>query len=187
MGRDVAPSAPAHLEPVWPADDPLVGVAGNADRAVILLRAVNAEGPVVVGSDVIELRGRLVVLLRPGLAAVHRDGHAAVVAVHDAVGVGGIDPEAVVVSVRRGQPGEFLAAVGGAEGAGVQDIYSVNVLRVGEDVAVVPGALGIALVVVHATPGVASIVGAIEAAFFRLDHGVHAVGVRAGDRNADAA
>ena len=103
IGRDVAALAAAHFVPVLAGDDAVVGPAGDGDGGVVLLRAVDAVGPLVVGGDVIELRGGLVVLLGPGLAAVDGDGDAAVVAVDQALRIGGIDPQAVMIAVRRGQ------------------------------------------------------------------------------------
>src|SRR5438094_5868509 len=55
----------------------------------------------VIGGDVIELRRGLVVLRAPGLAPVNADGGAAVVAVDHALRVGGIDPQAVMITVDR--------------------------------------------------------------------------------------
>ena len=115
-----------------------------------------------------------------------RDGHAAVVAVHDALRIRGIDPQAVMISVRRGKQLEALAAVVGAERAGVEHVHRVGRLRIGEDVSEVPGALAITLIVVDARPGIAGVVGAIEAALLRFDQRVDAIGVRARNRNADA-
>ena len=57
----------------------------------------------IVAGDVIELRGGLIILLRPFFAAVDGDGDAAIIAIDHAVGIGGIDPQAVVIAVRRGQ------------------------------------------------------------------------------------
>src|SRR5262249_30367936 len=58
--------------------------------------------------------------------------------------------------------------------------------RVGEDVRVVPSALPEAVVGIHARPGVATILGAEDTALLGLDGRVHAVGVSARDRHADA-
>ncbi len=67
------------------ADRAPVGAAGDADIRVVLLRAVNVIGERVVYRHVIKLRGRLVVLRRPSLAAVGGNAGAAVVRVADAI------------------------------------------------------------------------------------------------------
>ena len=67
----------------------------------VVLRA--AEDPVrlaVVDRDVVELADRQVVDVVPGLRAVVREVHAAVVAEHDVLGLAWIDPHRVVVGMR---------------------------------------------------------------------------------------
>src|SRR5207245_1059252 len=88
-----------------PAHAALVAEAGDANAAVVLLRAVDVIRKLAVGDDVVELRRRLVVHGAPGLAAVHADGGAAIVAVDDAFRVSRINPQAVMVAVWRGQQG----------------------------------------------------------------------------------
>src|SRR5205823_1333106 len=56
----------------------------------------------------------------------------------------------------------------------------------GEDVREVPGTLAIAFVVVDTAPGVARVVGAEDAALFRFDQRVNAVGIAARNRHAAA-
>src|SRR5579871_6908282 len=70
IGRDIAGFAAAHRIPVRTIDASAVAAAGDGDGSVVLLRAVNTIRNLVVGDDVIELRGGLVVLACPGLAAV---------------------------------------------------------------------------------------------------------------------
>jgi hypothetical protein len=55
----------------------------------------------VVGVDAIEPSRRLVVNRRPGLAAVAAYACAAIVTFDHPVGIGRIDPEVVIVAVRR--------------------------------------------------------------------------------------
>ena len=50
----------------------------------------------------------------------------------------------------------------------------------------IPGTLAIALILVDANPVVAGIIGAIQATFFRLDQGVHASRISAGDAYSDS-
>src|SRR5256884_1415513 len=186
VGCDVAAFAPADLIPVLPADDALVVTAGDGDGAVVLLRAVDAIRPVVVHGDVIELRRRLIVLRSPALAAIDGDGRAAVIAVDQPPGIARVYPQRVMITVRRRQQLEILAAVGGAKGARVEHVYGIECDRIGEDVRVVPGTLPEAVIGIDPHPAVATVVGTEHPALLRLDGGIDAVGVRAGHRHPDA-
>src|SRR4030088_3034958 len=83
IGNDETAFAAAGLKPIFASDHARVGPARDADVRAVLLRAVNVIRKRVVDRDVIELRGRLVVLGGPGFAAVGRDAGAAVVCVRD--------------------------------------------------------------------------------------------------------
>ena len=61
LDPDVAALAAAGGVPVALVDRAVLGRAGHADGGVVLLRAVDAVGELVVGGDVVELGGRLVV------------------------------------------------------------------------------------------------------------------------------
>src|SRR5256884_3192492 len=180
VGSDVASFAPADLIPVLPADDALVVTAGDGDGAVVLLRAVDAIRPVVVHGDVIELRRRLIVLRSPALAAIDGDGRAAVIAVDQPPRIARVYPQRVMITVRRRQQLEILAAVGGAKGARVEHVYGIECDRIGEDVRVVPGTLPEAVIGIDPHPAVATVVGTEHPALLRLDGGIDAVGARAG-------
>src|SRR6185436_4745811 len=70
---------------------------------------------------------------------------------------------------------------------GVEDVHRIRVLRVREDVRVVPGALAQPPFVVRALPGGARVFAAVDAAVLRLDEGPHPARVRGGDGDAHAA
>src|SRR5579864_4484280 len=70
VGPVVAGFAAAHGMPLPLADGTLVATAQDRDAAAVLLRGVNPVIEFVVGRHVVELPGRLVVLRRPGGAAV---------------------------------------------------------------------------------------------------------------------
>src|SRR5262249_1999222 len=129
--RDPATLAAAHLVPVLLTDRPAAGAAGDAHRAVVLLRAADLVGDVRRRDHVIELRRRLVVLAGPRRAAVVTDVGAAVVAVDHAVGIVRRDPEAVVVAVGRAQRREGAAAVDRAVHARVQHVDRLGGLGIG--------------------------------------------------------
>ncbi len=136
----------------------MIAARGDGNCAVVLLRAVDVVGIPIVGDDVVELRGRLIILPRPGGAAVHAHVRAAVIGVDHAAGIRGIDPQAVMVAMRRGNYGEGFAGIVGAIHAGIEDIHRVRALGIGEDVRVIPGALADATLVIHQAPVVAAVV-----------------------------
>ena len=158
IGCNVAGFAAADGIPILTIDGAVEIAAGDGDGAVVLLRAVDVIREAVICDDVIELRGGLVVLLGPMLAAIEGDGCAAVVALDHAAGVCGVDPEAVVIAVRDFDFVEGVAAVGGFVHVDVEDPDGVGIFGVGDDVHVIPGALGEAIVGIDEFPFAAAIV-----------------------------
>ena len=140
LDADVAALAAARLEPVPLVDRPLDGHARHGDRGVVLLRAVDAVGEAVVRRDVVELRGRLIVERGPRRAAGVGDARAAVIALNHDLRVVRVDPEGVLVAVLRGVLREVFAAVGGLPDGVIEPPDGLRVLRIGDQVAVVPGA-----------------------------------------------
>ena len=97
-----------------------------------------------------------------------------------------IDPQAVVVSVRRANEFERASAVRRACNARIQHVHGVHVLRVRKNVMEIPGALRKAMIRIDQLPALAGILAAVDAALFRFDNRVNAVAIRAGNRNANA-
>src|SRR4029077_5383547 len=97
-----------------------------------------------------------------------------------------VDPQAVMCAMARGQQIERLAAIGGAEQAGVLRVQPVHILWVSEDGGEIPGPLSEPSVVVHAPPMRAAVIRTVKTPLRRLDHRVDALGVRAGNRDMDA-
>ena len=184
MHSDVATFRGANDIAVAPGDGALLGARRHADGGIVLLRAVEAIRELVVGGDVIELCRELVVDGRPGVAAVVRDTGAAVVALDHALRVARVDPQVMIVAMRRGHLRKCFAAVDGFPALVVEDPYRVGVLRVGKDVLVVPRtALQVAFIT-DQFPGGATIVGAVQATVLSLDGGPYAP--RFGRRHGDA-
>ncbi len=77
--RDVASLPAPHVVPVRSIDGALIAAADDSNRPAILLRAVNAIWRRAVGSHVVELGRRLVVLTSPRLAAIQRQCDSAIV------------------------------------------------------------------------------------------------------------
>src|SRR5207249_8113717 len=95
-----------------------------ADRAALLLPAVDPIRKLIVGDHVVELRGRLVVPRAPGLAAVDRNDRALIAGDQDDLWIIGIDPDGVVIITAGRSPdgGEVPPAIGRAIGRGVGDV-----------------------------------------------------------------
>src|SRR5713226_6804577 len=194
IGRDIAVFFDADGGPVAKSDFAKVAAAGGADRAAFLLASVDPVGELVVGDDVIEKRGGLVVPGTPGLAAVHADGRALVHGEGDDVGVFGIDPDGVVVvAAGRALDGrEILAGVSGAVSRSVGHVDHIFISWIDAHAAEVVAATPDSLFIIHLLPAFTSIIGAVNTAaflgvqLFRVDPGIHAVGVAGGDGRTDA-
>ena len=68
--HDKAAFAAASDEPIFASDHAGIAAAGDADIRVVLLRAVDVVRKCIVHSDVVKLRGGLVMLTGPVFAAV---------------------------------------------------------------------------------------------------------------------
>ena len=181
---DVAALPGADRVAVLPGDAAELGGARHADARVVLLRGADPVGELAVDADAVELRGRLVVDRRPGLAAVQGDAGAAVVPLGHPPRVSGVDPQVVVVPVRGRDLGEGRPAVGRLPHPEVEDVEGVGVLGVGEDVAVVERAVDEVAAARHPLPVPAAVVGPVQPGLFRLDDGPHPL--RPGRGNGDA-
>src|SRR6266581_3938610 len=108
---NVAAFASAHSLPVRAVDVSAVAGSGNTNGGIVLLRAIDAVRKIVVRGHMIELRGGLIPLRGPILAAIDGNGCAAVIAVDKAIGIVRINPQAVVIAVRGIEAFEGFAAV----------------------------------------------------------------------------
>ena len=97
----IAALTAAGQKPVARVDVSMVAAAGNGDGAAVLLRAVNAVGKIIVGGDVIHLRGRLVIPGGPCFAAIETDGRALIDAEHQVVRILWVDPNLVIIVAAR--------------------------------------------------------------------------------------
>src|SRR5580692_6582250 len=168
IGRHVSIFFGADRMPIAKSDFSPVAAAGDSGRATFLLSAVYPVGKWIVGNDVIELRGGLVVPGAPGFAAVDGGGGALVCGEQNNSRIFGIDPDGVIV-VAAGSAfdgGKIHAAIAGAIGGSVADINDVRIF--GRDAH--PGEIGAAspdaLFMIDALPAFSGVVGAIEAAYF---------------------
>ena len=162
--RHVAALPGAGDAAVRPGDGAVVGARRHADAGVVLLGAVDeVVGRAAVGVHRVELRGELVVDGAPRGAGVERDVGPAVVALDHAPVVARIDPQVVVVAVGGGHRREVRPRVGGLPHLQVVHVDGVLVLRIREDVHVVPGPVAQILAVAGQRPGLAEVLGAVEA------------------------
>ena len=150
--------AAGHAVVVAFTDLAIVGPARDGNGGVVLLRAVNAVRELVVGSDVIELRGGLIVDAGPGGASIETDCAAAIIRIDDPPGVLRIDPERMRVAVRHVDLSERLATIDRAIDGEVHDVHRVFVLRIGGHERVVPRAHPEARIGGGAFPRVAGVV-----------------------------
>src|SRR5204862_6855259 len=97
LGDHVVALVPAHRMPVASLDHAVRPAAGYLHGAVLLLAAGGVIGKAVVGREVIELAGGLVVPAGPARAAVHRHHRALVRACDHVRRIGGVDPQDVVI------------------------------------------------------------------------------------------
>src|SRR5580658_5159729 len=123
---DVTALAAAHGIPVRAINRSFGAGTCDAHSGIVLLRAVDVIGKSIVGGDVVKLRRGLVVYAGPTVTAVGGDGGATVVAVHQTLRIRRIDPERMIVSMWRANPGEGFAAVVGSIRRRVQNVYGIR-------------------------------------------------------------
>src|SRR5262249_13606041 len=155
--------------PVAEGDLSMRAAADDRRRAALLLAAVDPVRELVVGADVIKLRGWLIIPGRPGLAAVDRDDRALVAGQEDDPRVVGVDPEGVIVVAAGGalEVREGPAAVLGAVGRRVGHVDDFLVLRIDLDLREVGAAAPQPALAVDALPALARIIRAVDAAVAR--------------------
>ena len=84
----------------------------------------------------------------------------------------------MIISVFRSQNNECASAVDALEDRGVHDVDDVGVLRVGDDIRVIPGARANAAITAHETPSLAGVVGAPESTAVGFDDRVDTIRIR---------
>ena len=144
----------------------------------------------IVGGDVIELGGGLVVPTAPGVAAIYADGRALVRGDGNDLRVFGAYPDAlIVVAAGRALPAhESFSGICGFPRSGIGDVEGVWIVRGNSDAHRAGATTADAMIGVDELPGFACIVGAIDAglAFLRLEGEKHALRIAWRDSNSDA-
>ena len=164
----------------------LAGRAGHRHRPHVLLTGDDVVGEVGGGLDAVQLRRR-VPLVGPRGAAIHAHGASAVVADDHALRVRRIDPEIMEVRVGPHDEGVARAAVRRAHHHEVHDVDEVAIAGIGDDAVEVERPLPEIAAGVGERPGRAGVVGPVQSAGLRFDHGIEPPRVRPGDGDADLA
>src|SRR5439155_10554154 len=180
IGRNIAIFLDAHRIPIPKRDFTKIASAGGADTTAFLLPAVHPVGELIVGDDVIELRGWLVVPRAPGLPSIHADGDSLIDRERNNLRIVGIDPDGVIIvaSRRSLDGGEIMTAVVGTIGGNVGDINRVLVFRIDTHTGKVVTTPPQAVVCIYALPTLTGIIRAIEAPEFgRIHQRVDSAGI----------
>ena len=135
IGRDVTELESSGRRPITISDLAVIAAAGDCGGSAILLRRVHVIGKMLVGADVIELPGRLVVPRAPAIAAVHADDRTLVDSEDHVLRVRGVDPEDVeIVAAGRARPGcKGAASVGRAIHGSLRDVNEVSIPGINKD------------------------------------------------------
>ena len=154
----------------------------HADARIVLLRAIEAVGHLVIHHHVVKLGRGLVVQRREGAPVVHRHLGAAVARHPKNARVTRVDPDVVGIAMRHRYLLERGAAIGRTQQRDVHHIDLVGVHRIGAHMAIIPGPAAHFLFGVDERPRRAAIIRTIEsAARLGLHQCPHAL--RVGGRN----
>ena len=175
--RDISRFPTTHGVPIGEIDRPLITAAGYSYCAVVLLRAIDVIGGSIVGNNMIKLRGWLIILTCPRLATIQGDRYTAIVGSNHAPRILGIYPQSMVVAVGYFDFVETAATVRRSVEVHIQNVDRLLILRIGNDVHVIPGALDKAVTPVNELPSLTAIVGTVKTTILRFDQGIHPLGV----------
>src|SRR5579864_5415889 len=126
--------------PVAEGDCAVIAAAEDINAAAILLCAINVGREIIVNGQVIELRRGLVIPTAPRVARVHAHARALVTAKNHPLGIGGINPERMVVvaSGRTLDGDESFSRVGRAIDRNVWYINRVRIFGIDINFAKIP-------------------------------------------------
>ena len=143
------------------------------------MRAIYPIGKAVVCDHVIELGRWLVVPRCPGPGAIHADDNSLIAGQNHAGRIVGVKPQAVVI-IAAGSALDGVKsfpAVGGSIRRGITHIDYIRILAIHGDAAEIPSPSPNAWVGIGQSPVRARVIGAIDAALFRVRQKVNAAGL----------
>src|SRR6185295_7224575 len=188
--RDVSVFFDADRMPFAKGDLAVVASTGDSNRAALLLSAVHAIWKLIVGDDVIELRGWLVIPRAPRLSAVDGDDRALIARNQNYPGVVGIDPDGVIIIAagRSAKSCPVLTRVSRTPGDYVRAVNNVGALRISLDLGEVASSPPRPRVVAHFAPTFSGVVRAVDSAGLRrsVNRRVHSVRIARRDTKADS-
>ena len=130
-----------------------ISLTGNNDRRVVLLGAVKFVRKLIVDPNAVDLRGGLVQLRRPRSATVGRNIRAAVVRLNQRLTVFRIDPDVVVITMRRAEGGERAPAVSRFEETFGAPVHHICVCWIGAQCHVIKRPLNQSALRIDQLPG----------------------------------
>ena len=135
IGNVIIALVPANRVPVAEIGRSIIAPAGDPDRAAVLLPRVDPVGKAIVGGEVIQLSGRLVVPVAPRLAAIDADRRALVRCRCHAQRVGRVEPQMMIIVAARATAGDGAGrpAMVAAADRLADRIHRLGVARVGDD------------------------------------------------------
>ena len=154
-----------------------VATRQDTDGGIILLRSKYAIRIMVVRTHPVELRRRLVHIRAPVVAAIKAHLCAAVVGNDHTVAIGGVDPEIVVIAMRRVDVAERFTAIGAFQKVYIEYVHDVLVFRIGEYLGIIPGTLADIVITALQGPVFTSVVTHVQSAIFILEQRIHFIGV----------
>ncbi len=166
-----------------------------APRAIVLQPPVDMVRMIIIHCHVIELRQGQVANEAPGLAAVLRNGDAAIIADNQMPGIVRVDPEGMVINVdgigwfATGDHricSKRLAPIDRDAQHGGNVIDRFRVLRISRDLVVVKWPNGYIVLLIGPGPADASIRGTQHGAFFRLHQRIDPPRLGGRRRNGDS-
>ena len=134
----------------------------------------------------IELRGRLIGFRRPALPGIVRNAGSAVICHDHPLRMRGINPQSMIVAMRRAHGLETLSAIRRARNSRVEHIQCVHTPGIRKNMMKIPGALRVTVIGIDQMPAFSPVLAAVDSAFFRFDDCIHAISIRPGHRDTDA-
>src|SRR3990172_2206896 len=180
-GRYPPRLAAANIKPLPFSNAGFRGPAGDTYCGVVLLRAINVVGEIIVHRHPVKL-GCGLVLFCPAIAAVEGDVSPTVVTIDHSIRIVRSNPKVVIVSMRNANVGISLSSIIGFIEASVENVDRIDTFWISIDARVIPRALPQPTLIVDTRPRFAAILGAEHATVFGLDYRPNSIRIGRRDR-----